>query len=212
MENSILEFKKVLDLKSDLILRNEDELLNKYFGKDKIRDFLQSVKVLVDKETGFLQLTPRFIEEIEDIIQFNFSFFKDKEIIALKNEIIVKLNLEKFRSDVVKTSLALNYVEYQDSIRRLSFADMKQFLGAMSYDAVILEDLLKGDLDSFEFDDLFLATTNYFLEMIPEIYQDENIRNITLNRFDKIDKKTLFKNRGLKKYMKTTKEVFQMKA
>ena len=89
---------------------------------------------------------------------------------------------------------------------------MKQFLGAMSYDAVILEDLLKGDLDSFEFDDLFLATTNYFLEMIPEIYQDENIRNITLNRFDKIDKKTLFKNRGLKKYMKTTKEVFQMKA
>ena len=97
MENSILEFKKVLDLKSDLILRNEDELLNKYFGKDKIRDFLQSVKVLVDKETGFLQLTPRFIEEIEDIIQFNFSFFKDKEIIALKNEIIVKLNLIKVK-------------------------------------------------------------------------------------------------------------------
>lgn len=208
MDKQIRDFKRIIELKKNLILKDEDTLLTQYYGKEKVTAFLEDVLLLVEKENAFLSLTPRFIEVIEDIIHFNFSFFKDKELNALKNEVVIKLNIEKSKSENEKVFLAGNYIDYQNEMRHLSFANSKQFLGAMSYDAEILNALENGRLDDFPLDDLFLATTNYFLEMIPVLYKDEEIKKATLERFELIKKKNILKNRMLKKFVKVTQKNF----
>lgn len=205
---SIENFKRIINLKKDLILKSESVLIDEFLGKDKIDAFLKDVSLLLEKENAFLLLSSKFIDNILNIIQANSHYIKDKDLIDLKNKIIVKLNLIQNNSDNMKQYLAYNYINYQDDVRHLCFENIEHFLGAMAYDAEIFDELVEDRINDFPFDDLFLATTNYFLEVIPELYSDEQIRNITLKHFEKIKEKKSFKDRMLKKYLKLTKKIF----
>ncbi len=211
MDKNVREWKKIITLKDELITVKSDLLLKKYHDKDYLLEFLDSVNLLCEKESPFLHTCTSFIEIIEMIMNDKRDEQTQKETRKARNQVLTKLNIEKSYSPEEQELIIKNYVISQNAMRRLIFDDMKQFLGAMSYDKEILERLMNGTIHEFPYHDLFLSATNYFLEIIPEIYQEEPIYQQTIDQFNKIKNLPYLKNRYLKKYMKTTKVILDFK-
>ena len=100
---------------------------------------------------------------------------------------------------------AYNYINYQNEIRHIHYNDLKVFLGAMAMDYEVLSALLKDDVKNYPNDEIFLASTNYFLEVEPSLYENSELRYITRKKLEDLKlKKYSFKERHIKKYVNLT--------
>ena len=161
--------------------------------------------MLLKKEEAFLFLSNNFITKINNIVSNQRFVLNDTTIISKLNEVIAKLNELAVLPNNLKRVKALNYIDYQNEIRHIQYDDLKNFLGAMAMDYEVLKTLLNDDTASFPHDEIFLSSTNYFLEVEPAVYENREIRYLTKEKIDAIKKKKYsFQNRYIKKYANLT--------
>ena len=204
------DFYNVVKIKTELITLDINKLKEKYSAEKNFLEFLKNISLLLENEKPFLLLSVAFLDKIRTILELNRFQIKDKNIINLINEILIKLNeLENLKNNE-KRYLVYNYIDYQNETRHIYYDDLANFLGAMALDYEVLKALLKDDVRNYPNDEAFLATTNYFLDVEPEIYEDSEIRYITREKLKKLQtKKFGFKDRNVKQLAKITSYNFR---
>lgn len=204
------DFYNIVKTKTELITVDINSLKEKYSDEKNFLEFLKNISLLLKNEKPFLLLSVAFLDKIRTILELNRFQIKDKKTTDLINDILVKINKLEGLKNNEKRYLVYNYIDYQNEVRHICYDDLANFLGAMALDYEVLEALLKYDVRNYSNDEAFLATTNYFLEAEPEIYEDGEIRYITREKLKKLQtKKFGFKDRNVKQLAKITSYNFR---
>lgn len=205
------KFVTMLVIKNQLINSSIEEIMEINESESQTKIFLSAINQLLKDEAAFILMDSKLLIKIEEFIHEKRFKFSNNEINCLINEVIVRLNSIKTKNEVQINLLKNGYLIYQEDCRKTEFKDNEELLYCMAYDIIVYMNLEKGSLADLEFDGLFLATTNYFLETVPEIYCDPLFFSQTLERIDHGCHTHGFKNFKYREYAKKTKESFQKK-
>ena len=201
----IEDFYNIVKLKYDLITKDEEKLQEELSDEDAFLNFLEGLELILAKEDAFLYLSDAFLIKIKNIIDKKRFSTKNSALIEEINNIIIKVNNLEMQPRATKRLKAYNYINYQNEIRHIHYNDLKVFLGAMAMDYEVLSALLKDDVKNYPNDEIFLASTNYFLEVEPSLYENSELRYITRKKLEDLKlKKYSFKERHIKKYVNLT--------
>lgn len=187
-EYTLNDFENVLCLKNQLISVSRKELMDVYQNYDNYLCFLDTIAVMSDIDSAFLLLNPCFIDTIEDVIQIHRFNTNDSQVRDAINSIIGYLNRLKSYNESYKNHLKEHYLDYHEQVRLAEFVSEEDFLSSLSYDAVVYVALKYGNMDIISNDTLFLSSLNYFIEAIPEVFQDPVFLDNTINYLSKIEK------------------------
>lgn len=183
MEYSIQDFLTVIQLKNQLINLSFEQLLELNKTEMQHVQYVSSINTLLQKEEAFIFIDSDILCKIENLIykqRFLLDPMQADSLIQI-NHAIVKLNELKFETEGHINSLKNSYLFYQEDCRGIEFEDNGGLLVSMAYDFEVYSGLQNGRLDDLE-GDLFLGSTNYFLENIPELYQNSSFYNQTLQK------------------------------
>ena len=107
--------------------------------------------------------------------------------------------------DVYSFGLVMYYV----ITGKIGFMDDESFLYSIAYDAVVLSALYEHDLSFITEQDMFLASINYFIEELPELFEDGVISQLAYDKVIELSRSGgLFSNK-IRTYSKQTKSCFQ---
>lgn len=196
----------VMLIKNNLILLDSDTLIEKCNSKKTFKFFIDSINKLLDTESSFLLLDEAYIDKIQEVVNMYRFSFRDKEYVSILNGVICKINEVKNYPDSLVEAMKDSYIETQSELRKFSFPSLETFMMSLSYDAVCILAFREQSEELITEETLFYCSSNYFINTIPEIYDDEYTNNLT----DKIINKRLsrfsFLERNVKAFAKDTKE------
>lgn len=207
MENNINNFTRVMYLKHELVNTKIDKLIEKYYDTEKFISFLEDIKLMNEMDT-FLLLDASFIDKIEKISMTQRFNIKNEKYISLINDFICYTNDLQHYPENKKNILLNNYLAYHEDVRQLYFNDHNDFIYALGYDANVYDSLQEGNLDNLD-ETLFFGATNYFLETIPELYQNPTYINLTISKLKQMSKRYNIFNFTKKRNIQITIENFQ---
>ena len=206
--DKIKEFADVLCLRNQLLVVDEKKLIDTYEDYENYEVFIDSVVAMINNEaeSPFLLYRDSFVKKIENIVQIHRYNLKDEDIKEKTRDIIAHLNTisnyTPFERKIVKEA----YRIYNESIRNIAFDNDKEFLYSLGYDAVVYAAITENDMELINQNDMFLSSINYFLDNIPEIFNNSDVRKRTLTKIDKLSKGFGLFDKGMKKYSKATRE------
>lgn len=212
-KTEITELLKEFHFKNQLITKELDELFSQYESIEKYKEFIEISNRLLKNETVFFYIDESFLTKVQEIIhKYRFDYRKDKNINDLINETIYIMNSvkSKLNNDQQVDTHLMHYYYYQENSRGISIEDEDVLLYALSEDYNVLKALIENDFFEIS-DDIFLVSTNYFLEVYPEIYQDKQIKEITEKKLDAIVKNNFDNSKVIKEYTTSTKKLLQKK-
>ena len=129
--------------------------------------FLSSVIMLLETDSGFLLFSEEAKEKIYSIIDIH-RFDDDKEVSGLVNEIIGELNAINGYPKEMKKLMKEQYLAYQEELRQVSILNGETLIQLMAYDALCLFSL--NTQDEFELkpneEYSFLSSLNYLLQAL----------------------------------------------
>lgn len=211
MNYSVDDYINLLALKNQLINAKLSVLMEDY-EKDYLLylQFLESVYMLFDTDSGFLLFSEEAKEKIYSIIDIH-RFDDDKEISECVNEIIGALNSMNGYTPEMKKLMKEQYLAYQEEIRKVHILNGDTLVQLMAYDALCLSSLnTDGELQLKENEEYsFLSSLNYLVETCPELFNDPDIKKNADKAIDIIMKKGGFFNFKGRKYTRKTKDNFQ---
>lgn len=211
MNYSVDDYINLLALKNQLINAKLSVLMEDY-EKDYLLylQFLESVYMLFDTDSGFLLFSEDAKEKIYSIIDIH-RFDDDKEISECVNEIIGALNSMNGYTPEIKKLMKEQYLAYQEEIRKVHILNGDTLVQLMAYDALCLSALnTDGELQLKENEEYsFLSSLNYLVETCPELFNDPDIKKNADKAIDIIMKKGGFFNFKGRKYTRKTKDNFQ---
>lgn len=177
-------------------------------------ELIKGIDFLLDNDSEFFLLERLFDcrHSIKDICFeiINDYRFKYKDNYDLCNRVIGKINMLNVVPLRDKHDDLVNYFTKEMMSRGIVFDDMSVCLDAMFYDYYIYNSIQNDDINDIDYYDAVVSTTNYFLNNIPQIYNDSKIYDssmILLNR--SIKNSRVFS--GAKKSAKYTKKKLQEK-
>ena len=206
---NVKDFANVLSLRNQLVNVPIEKLEEVYQDYDNYVAFLDTVAVMTNIDSAFLLFKADYLKKIENVIQIHRFDTKDKDVKDAINSIIEYINTIKSYRPEYRKLLTTSYVSYQAKARNTNFASTDMMLYSLGYDALSYVAITEGDMDKITEDDMFLASINYFIETIPEIFKDEDTRKRTLEKIEELEKKGRPFNRMTRNYSKETKESFQ---
>ena len=212
-EYDLDDYINLLALKNQLI--NADlKTLMKDYQEDYILylQFLSSVIMLINTDSGFLLFSEAAREKIYSIIDIH-RFDDDKEVSSLINDIIGELNAMNGYPQEIRKLMEAHYLAYQEEIRDVRILNGETLIQLMSYDALCLFSLnTKEELKLKENEEYsFLSSLNYLINTCPELFDDPDIKKNAEKAIDIIMKKGGFFNFKGRKYSKKTQANFQKK-
>ena len=210
-EYDLDDYINLLALKNQLI--NADlKTLMKDYQEDYILylQFLSSVIMLINTDSGFLLFSEAAREKIYSIIDIH-RFDDDKEVSSLINDIIGELNAINGYPQEIRKLMEAQYLAYQEEIRNVRILNGETLIQLMSYDALCLFSLnTKEELKLKENEEYsFLSSLNYLINTCPELFDDPDIKKNAEKAIDIIMKKGGFFNFKGRKYSKKTQANFQ---
>lgn len=211
MEDMRKKFVAMLVVKNQLINASIDQIMKINEGEARTEVFLSAINQLLKDENAFVLMDSGLLLKIEEFINERRFRYSNNELNHLINEVIVELNSIKTKNEDQINLIKNGYLAYQEDCRKISFRENEELLCSMAYDIIVYMNLEKGSLADLEFDGLFLASTNYFLRTVPEIYDDSSFLEQTLQKIEYGCYARGFKNIGYRKYAKSTKTAFQKK-
>ena len=200
------DFANVICLRNQLENVPLNTLLDVYKDDESFVAFLEAISVLSNTDSGFLLLDPLYMEKISSVINSRRWDIENIDVKKAINDLIGYMNELRNYPNNLKVSLLSAYIGYHEELRQVSFDDANLLKVTLGYDAVVYSALENGDLDIAKEDELFLMSTNYLLEIVPDIYKNEDYKNMTIERIDRIRKKSRFFNPVIKTYSKNTKQ------
>ncbi|MBQ9019320.1 MAG: hypothetical protein IJ097_03285 [Bacilli bacterium] len=193
------EFENSLIMKNQLVTLPSKKLVSIYSDISDYRIFINYLIDLINDELPFLYLDKEFKYKIENVIELHrFDVSKEEkesinQIICVLNTINDDFNLSLKEQEKVKK----DYLEYQQSIRKLVFHSYDQLASSLGYDAIVMA-ALKNDLSFIKEDPYFLASMNYLLEVAPDGFFDEiMLKNATI-KTSEIKESYSYLNLGIK--------------
>ena len=210
-EYTLDDYINLVALKNQLINAKLSVLLKDYNDDYLLYlQFLSSVIMLLETDSGFLLFSEEAKEKIYSIIDIH-RFDDDKEVSELVNEIIGELNAINGYPKEMKKLMKEQYLAYQEELRQVSILNGETLIQLMAYDALCLFSL--NTQDEFELkpneEYLFLSSLNYLIGTCPEIFKDPDIKKNAEKAIDIIMKKGGFFNFKGRKYTKKTQANFQ---
>ena len=83
-------------------------------------------------------------------------------------------------------------------------------LESLGYDAVAYKAIVENNLELIkDADDYFLASINYFIEVIPELFKNNEIKQLVIDSIEKLAKKGWPFNRTNREFSNETKANLQ---
>lgn len=207
MENNINNFTRVMYLKHELVNTKIDKLIEKYYDTEKFISFLEDIKLMNEMDT-FLLLDASFIDKIEKISMTQRFNIKNEKYISLINDFICYTNDLQHYPENKKNILLNNYLAYHEDVRQLDFTNHEDFVYTLGYDANVYDSLQEDNLDNLD-ETLFFGSTNYFLETIPELYQNPTYINLTISKLKQMSKRYNIFKFTKKRNIQITIENFQ---
>lgn len=205
MECNTEDFLNIMYLECQLVNATLEEFISEYQTKDMYALLIDTLNIMMDVDSGFFLLDSKFIERIEKVIYEERFKYKEKDFVDATNNVIVNLNKRKSYSKELKEQILNSYMAYHEELRKLNFDDYQDLIYALGCDAIIYDCLRQEKIESdLEIkDEYFFGTINYLLNTIPEVYQDSNLKNATLEKLETIlqKKKSPFSsvNKNIKK-------------
>lgn len=197
------EFENIMIFKNQLINLEKKELIRLYTDVSNYALFINTIIILINEENTLFLLDDNYIDKIYAILDIHRYDLNDNEVFNIVNDIIDALN--KIKGIENKEEYVKEYVKFQEGLRGYKFKEADDFLYALTYDAVVVAGL-KDKSIPIQYDDLFLSSINYFLNIYPEYFEDsvtlksvrERLEEITMrkgisNRFNKQSAKRLIK-------------------
>lgn len=208
MDNNIKNFTRVMYLKRELVNTKIDQLIEKYYDTEKFISFLDDIKLMNEMDTCFLLLDDSFINKIEKISMTQRFNIKNEKYISLINDFICYTNDLQHYPENKKNILLNNYLAYHEDVRQLDFTNHEDFVYTLGYDANVYDSLQEDNLDNLD-ETLFFGSTNYFLETIPELYQNPTYINLTISKLKQMSKRYNIFKFTKKRNIQITIENFQ---
>lgn len=210
-EHNVDDYINLLALKNQLINADLKTLMKDYEENYLLYlQFLESVYMLLETDSGFLLFSEEAKEKIYSIIDIH-RFDDDKEVSACVNELIGYLNAMNGYQPEVKKLMKEQYLAYQEEIRQIRILNGETLIQLMSYDALCLFSLNTQDelvlKPNEEYS--FLSSLNYLVNTCPELFKDPDIKKNAEKALDIIMKKGGFFNFKGRKYTKKTQANFQ---
>ena len=144
-EYSVDDYINLLALKNQLINAKLSTLMKDYEENYLLYlQFLQSVYMLLETDSGFLLFSEEAKEKIYSIIDIH-RFDDDKEVSACVNELIGYLNAMNGYKPEVKKLMKEQYLAYQEDLRQIRILNGDTLIQLMSYDALCLFSLNTQD-------------------------------------------------------------------
>lgn len=196
MDYSIEDFVRLINYKSSIIRDEKKTLLEKYNSKELYEQFLQDTLTLLEDERPFFILDDSFRSKIYEVIGIYRFEFRDKKLNDMANQIITELNGMTLYTTETENNIIDEYICMQEDVRELVFSDLKDFIDTIAKDADFYEAIASSDLTKID-DIIFIGGTNFFLAIIPKLYQDKKVLELTIERAKKIKSKL-----GIKTYKK----------
>lgn len=204
------DFENVICLKNQLITVPIDALLEVYGSRNEFISFLNTFCTLAETDSAFMLFSDEMIQKVRDIIGNKRFDYKEKEIVDIMNEILGYLNTLQTYSTSYKNLLMNGYLSWQEDCRKIEMENTQIFLESMAYDAIVYWALKEDELEKVGYDDMFLASVNYIMEVMPESFDDLEVKDRLFRKLDELgNKKGFFKNRTTRTFAKETKENLQ---
>ncbi len=204
------------DFYNVLLLRNHLEFLSVKQLEDLYQDttnflvFLDTIAVFSEIDSAFLLFKDEYISKIERIISINRFKSNDSDIKEIINSIIIFLNQIKCYDTSYKNILKNNYLAYQEDCRKVEMDSEQILLESLGYDAVAYKAIVENNLELIkDADDYFLASINYFIEVIPELFKNNEIKQLVIDSIEKLAKKGWPFNRTNREFSNETKANLQ---
>lgn len=211
-------FERILLLKNQLIVLSSDQLKELYQEDDCYVVFVDTVAQLLNHESAFIYLSKDFITRILEVLDIH-RFNLDKKVMErfefnedimnnVINQIVMRLN--EINSDTIQNrkSILIAYIEYNENVRVSKFAKIEDFSSSLANDSVVYFNL-KGSIDMPVKDELILASIHYFLEEIPEFFDNKLVADRAMHELDRISNSGGFSKRYRKKSSKYAKELLK---
>ncbi len=189
------------------------EKFNDLYAKhDNFLVLLDSIAVMTKIDSAFLLFDRKFSDKIYFAIRNNRrKYYHDEEINNIINSIISYINEAQAYELSYKNILKNNYLAYQEDCRGIDFNCEQIFFEYLAFDALTLTALKNNSNMEFlkENDTYFLASINYFIEVIPEIFKDKPIYKQTMLMLDELVKKGWPFSKSNRIFSRKTKENLQ---
>lgn len=196
----INDFMDVLELRSDILYADEDDL-EKAFSNDE--NFIKLMKVvynLVDIDNcGFAILDNEITKTIYKLINLRRHEIRKThpETFRLINDIINKLNEVYFKTEKEKDRLRIDYLINQANIRKISFDNLGTIIDSMGVDGIVL-DYINGD--EIEEDipyELIVGSIVYLNSSIPGLFELDEVKERIEPLISEIEKSNSVSNRKI---------------
>ncbi len=209
MEYDIIDIERVLSIKSQLIVI-EDEMIEEIYEKqENYLAFVQGVISLINLDGSFLMIHKNYRDKIRRVIQIK-RFDQEKEVREVINDVLSYLNRLESYQDEEKKSIKKQYVQLQEELHSCFFESDDILEEALAYDAVVYISLKDDRMEDIESDDFYLSSLNYLAEIVPEFFREEKIRKRADQKIDQIILKSKPWEFLHKSYAKTTKKILEL--
>ena len=207
---SLDDFYNVLLLRNHLEFLSVKQLEDLYQNTTNFLVFLDTIAVFSEIDSAFLLFKDEYISKIERIISINRFKSNDSDIKEIINSIIIFLNQIKCYDTSYKNILKNNYLAYQEDCRKVEMDYEQILLESLGYDAVAYKAIVENNLELIkDADDYFLASINYFIEVIPELFKNNEIKQLVIDSIEKLAKKGWPFNRTNREFSNETKANLQ---
>lgn len=204
------DFINVICLRNQLLVVPTEEFVEMHRDEEKFLSFLDTLSVLITIDSAFFLFSDELIEKAKDVIADNRFNYKDKNIVEVINQAISYFNNIKNYDESYKNLLKNGYLGYQEDCRKATIEDEMFLLDTLAFDAVVYFALAEDRMDLIDDSDaLFLASVNYLIESIPELFNDEVIKTRALNKLEELTKKGWPFRKTNREYSKETIENIQ---
>lgn len=168
---TISDFELLLLFKNQLVFCDVDELKKIYSEIEDYSIFVDNVALMLNEEPAFLLLSKDFRKKIDVILETR-RFTIDDDIISQEiNEIALCLNELESIDDDTKNQRISNYKAYHENIRNEEYATIADFGITLANDCPTYY-YLKGELDDRVKSSFEISSIIYFLETVPEMFND----------------------------------------
>lgn len=194
----------IIFLKNQLIASKEIDLKQICSSPEDYGIFIDILNIALGQEPAFFLLTDDFLKAAEDVLyskRFDYRHIENyNEVI---NEIIGRINRLRTVSQDIKDRQARAYADWNLSVRQVgSNISLTEFYKLLGHDALLIQELLKGNIDELN-PFYFFSSTNYLLTVMPEFYETHpEIVDLTMKKLDESINKRWFWNKHEREYAK----------
>ena len=203
------EFSELMTMKNQLIIADKDWLINTYKNADDeiLEMAFEGIINIFMYDEAFFYLDDKYLNKVIGLITEVKDNCDVKHLRSI-NKIIVFVNIAKNKSIKDKEMVAKEYIYRQEYLRDTRL-DKDLLISSFCYDALVLQGIVKVNLNELDEKDFVVASLNYLIAICPDFFRNEDVRDIVYEELINIKNNVRMYSRQLRKYAKDTSNLLK---